>query len=757
MAWPGSRMVRVGMVLGLAVWTASAEAQNFRRAGTEFHALRPVSLGREEIKPIIVVEMFHHGEINAEGTNVLVMSSGTNKVVPTRVLQVGPGDFCRLAFQTVAGQSNYDIYYGGEPPEAGSIPGWTTRDGLLLETRKYKECNPHQFDSVRKAFESSERIGSDYVDGVFHSYNPFSLKPGPFLSRYSGYLHITQAGTYGFFTSSQDASFLLIDDKEVVSHPGVHGPHYQARPGLRKEIQLSAGAHRFEYYHVATGDTAIMAAAWEPSPGPPDKAKPSKIPPEAFRAESVGRTLAGAVQIRGLKVFPDFLVGIRGDVPLPDSDEPLIGVEFRDISPSTLTGGGQARWDFGDGQTSAQNNPFHVYLRPGFYTVKLTTARRTAKPLEMVNRIYIDRPIVTHREEKKLHKLADYLPILETYDPTKFEAASLRQLVLVYQYQADQAAASLEQSPPPNPEEESSPSSGRLSPDQLAKVREEVRRWIEKAVQVGQTPFVADSPVSEDADLYGLVQIVGPMARDQLGDSQLALRIWMGAANKIKTPALKGHCLVEAADVAITDLVQPPKAKPLLEAADKLLAETKTGPSASRLQCVWGDYYAATGDGAKARQAYAKAEEVLGTVRSHLERTAWRGAHSRSTEEFLKTGQLERAAGQIRQWQQEFPTDKLAGYLTLLYARYWAARQMYDQVLGLNEQLQNAAPDSPYADQLLLLCAECDWTRGETDRALATLKDFLNKYPGSPLVPVVKDRIQRIQSGSKPKPTRPKS
>jgi tetratricopeptide (TPR) repeat protein len=743
--WAGL-VVTVWLVAG---WHPEAAAQNFKRAGTEFQALRPVVLTPADLRPIIVVEFYHHGLINAEGSNVLVVCRGTNKVVPTRILQLGPGDFCRLAFETTSGQTVYEIFYGGNPPDSGSIPAWTNRDGLLLETRKYKDCNPHQLESVRKAFESSERIGSDYVENVFHSGNPFSLKREPFLSRYSGYLHISQPGTYGFFTSSQDASFLLIDGQEVVSHPGVHGPHHQARPGLRKEIQLKAGAHKFEYYHVAVGDSAIMVAAWEPSPGPPDKAKPSQIPPEAFRVQSVGRAAAGPVQLRDAKLFPDFQFTIRADVPLPDNDQPLIVVEFKDVSPAALTGGGLARWDFGDGQTAQENNPWHVYLRPGLYTVKLTTGRRTAKPLEMANRIYIDRPLLTRREEKNLPTLDQCLPILDTYDPAKLDAASLRQLVLVYQTKADQVAAALEPAAPANPEEGTSPSI-QWTPEQVAKMREAVRPWIQKAVKVGQTPFLGESPVSEDADLYSLAQVVGPMARDQLGDSQLALRIWEGAAAKIKTPTQKAHCLVEAADIAITDLLQPDKAKPLLETADKLLADAKTGLPASRLQTVWGDYYAATGQGEKARKAYAKAEELLGTYKAHAERTAWMGAHSRSTEEFLKTGQWERAVAQIRQWQQDFPTEKLAGYLHLLYARYWAARRMYDQVLGLNEQLQTAAPDAPYADQLLLLCAECDWARGQPDRAIATLKDLLNKYPGSPLVPTAKELIQRIQSGAKP-------
>ena len=99
--------------------------------------------------------------------------------------------------------------------------------------------------------------------------------------------------------------------------------------------------------------------------------------------------------------------------------------------------------------------------------------------------------------------------------------------------------------------------------------------------------------------------------------------------------------------------------------------------------------------------------------------------------------------------------EKIDGYITLLYARYWAARQMYPQAIALSEQLLNVAPDSPYADQLLLLAAECEVSRGKVDRALATLHSLLKDYPGSPLVPLVRDRIQRLESGEIEKPKRP--
>ncbi len=123
------------------------------------------------------------------------------------------------------------------------------------------------------AFESSAPFGSDYVDGVFHGSNPFSLKREPFFSKYTGYLDIPAAGKYGFITASQDASFLLIDDKQVASAPGRHGPLRFAIRNVRQDIQLTAGLHKFEYYHAATGSEAIMAAYWEINPLDP-KPKP---------------------------------------------------------------------------------------------------------------------------------------------------------------------------------------------------------------------------------------------------------------------------------------------------------------------------------------------------------------------------------------------------------------------------------------------------------------------------------------------------
>ncbi len=755
-----------------------ASAQSFRRGGTEFNAVRSVFVPARKTYTAVVVEFLHHGEIRPDGRNVLV-AARNKKAAPFRVLQVGPGDFCRLAFQTIKGQSAYDVFYGGDPPR-DEPPAWTCRDGLLLETRKFSRCNLKSLESVRKAFQSAAPIGADYVEGVFHAANPCSLKREPFLSRYSGYLHLRESGTYGFFVSSRDCSFLLIDGKPAALAPGRHGPRRRATRGSRHDVQLTAGEHKFEYYHAAAGSNAVMSVAWEIDPPEEKPRRPRKIPAEVFHSHLVGRLPAGRVRLRVGGAAPDFLADVAGDVPLPDNDVPLVGVKFRDLSPKTLTShGAKIRWDFGDGQTSDLPNVDHVYLRPGLYTVELSV-RRGARRAETTNRIYVDRPLLTPGD--KLHTLDEYLRIIETYDPSKLDAASLRQLALAFEAKALASPADQSESYLAKAVEavqaafrDGSAANSPLRKGATAGLPSSAGRNTRENT-AGQassgTRTLENRPIQRaakgDDDLLKLAQLIGPMARFRLGDSRTALEIWRGAARRIDAAEPKAECEIAAAEVAVNDLLRAADAKPLLEAATKRLFPNSPGSQAgevtkhsplplgegqgvraiaAELQRVWGDFYAATGDGRSARNAYLEAQRLLSSSRRFNVETAQRGAHARSTEEFLRSKQYVRAAEEIDSWLREFPAARLDGYPTLLLARYWFGRGRYAQAIAQAEQLHAVSPDSPYIDRLLFLAADCEMRLGRKDRALATLHSLVNDYPGSPLAPRVKKSIEILEGG----------
>jgi predicted negative regulator of RcsB-dependent stress response len=728
---------------------ANAFGQSFHKAGSEFNAVRSVTIPTGKGYTIAVTEFFHHGEIHSDGSNVVVIAKN-KELTPVRILQLGPGDFCRLAFQVVKGQAEYEIFYGGEKPTE-ELPKWTSQAGLLLETRQFKHVDLNNLDSVRKGFESAQPIGADYVETVFHAENPFSLKREPFLSRYTGHITVPTTATYGFFTPSQDCSFLLIDDKLVASEPGRHGPTYHARPGTRHDVKLESGWHKFEYYHAAAGGDAMMVADWEPEPATEKPKQPVMIPAAVFGSDTVVHVPVGSVSLRTTKAVPDFLVKIAGEVPLPGNDTPLIRVQFQNISPKPLMmGGAKIQWDFGDGQTSEQPETEHVYLRPGMYSVTLSV-RHGGPPIAITNKLYVDRPHLTHKD--KPDSLDDYLGTIEKYDVTTLDAASLRQLALALEAKAialenpteEEIKKSQAAAEEAGDHAETKKETGRHKKSGRDDAKESDRYWKE-AVAVGKTALTKESAAKGDADLLKLAQLVGPIARQRLGDSETASQIWLNAAERIATSAMKAECKVAAADIAINDLLDPTAAKKLLDDATERLGKTATGSAAASLQRVWGDYHAAMGDGAAARKAYAEAERFVASQRRFSEKTAWRGAHARSTEEFIKLKQYDRAVEEILAWQADFPIERIEGYQTLLYARYWAGREKDAQAVAQADQLFAVHPNSPYIDQALMVSADCDIHQGRKERALATLHTLLKDYPGSPLVPLAKTKIEALES-----------
>ena len=486
----------------------------------------------------------------------------------------------------------------------------------------------------------------------------------------------------------------------------------------------------------------MMVAAWEQNP-PDTKPAPTAIPPSAFRADFVGAVLVGPPETRQEKLLPHFNFKITGSVPLPDNPQHLLGVQFENLSPPALMTKSKMVWDFGDGQTSDQPSPEHVYLRPGVYPVKLAI-QRGVKKVDMTYTVQVDQRQDRPRE---FDELDHYLPILATYDVGKLDAASLQQLVATYFWKAELVINPKEGDAKPLDDE------AIVAPGEeerlLAEREEAAREYLMRGVDVARVALTGDSVAEGDEALSQLAQLAGPIARDRLGDSRLAGQIWQGAIQRVTRPDLRAECQLAAADISLNDLLVPDYAKGLLDSANGAIGQAETGDVVSRLHRIWGDYFASTGDGARARDHYVQASRFQPGKRTHAEQTAWRGAYSRSTEQFLRSRRFGRAAEQLRAWQDEFPMDKLDGYLHLLLARYWIGRENYAAAVAQSEQLLTVNPASPYADRVLALAAEAEEKRGRPDRAAATLQGLLRDYPGSPLVPHVQAEVRRLETQAK--------
>jgi hypothetical protein len=66
---------------------------------------------------------------------------------------------------------------------------------------------------------------------------------------------------------------------------------------------------------------------------------------------------------------------------------PPLKVEF------TSAGGARAQWDFGDGTTSEETRPAHVFKTPGLYLVKLIVTDADGKSAQAFQSIAVDRPV----------------------------------------------------------------------------------------------------------------------------------------------------------------------------------------------------------------------------------------------------------------------------------------------------------------------------------------------------------------------------
>ncbi|HND54369.1 MAG TPA: hypothetical protein PLV92_18285, partial [Pirellulaceae bacterium] len=110
-----------------------------------------------------------------------------------------------------------------------------------------------------------------------------------------------------------------------------------------------------------------------------------------------------------------------------------------------------------------------------------------------------------------------------------------------------------------------------------------------------------------------------------------------------------------------------------------------------------------------------------------------------------------------REWQAEFPADMLDGYLTLLWARYWDQRKKPELAAALAGDLLTVNAASPYADRLLDLAARAELKLDRRERAVATWQSLVVDYPGSSLVPAVKQELEKLGAPAAParSPPRP--
>ncbi len=644
----------------------------------------------EDVKPtglsgtdIITVEIATGGASKPDGSDIRVATPRGKEVLST-VLMTGPGDKARLAFAKQGGLKKYYAYLGNPdaPRRRRALP---ILRGVLLETRRCRAQPPGKLSDAKKIFDTAPSImGRRFIDRMFLGYNPF----GPNTSvanRMTGYLVAPKTGKYTFSCSSNDASFLLLDDELLISNPGRHRPQRDIRK--RADVSLRAGLHKLEFYHINKSGNPVLVLAWK-KPG--DK-KVRVIPPAAFTLVHAGK--AGVMQQRTKPLDIDFTPLYAGEAF--GYNRYYQRYTFSAQSVGKKVSGLKWSWDFGDGQISTEPKIDHVYAFDGMYTVTLTaTAGRTQ--LTRTNRICVSRPWdrVTHR---KIDEEAAHAAIVATYD---------------FKTLRDEAVGPA---------------------FDLLKRNKRTNDMIRACGQFLNRPKLSSAAVEAIVPTVTKLLVDNARAED-------AAKLPVVAAKRCDSPQAAARMTILAARITLDLMRDDKEAMKLFTRA----AEYKnlTGPTARDARIGIGDVWRARGEYDKAAAEYKTAG--FGPLARGKKHPILRGDYSRHIESYtLVVRDHEWAQEYIDKWAATFPADKLDGYLSLLTARLWMAQGRYRRVANEADIIARVNPTGNYGAQLLMLAAEAYGKMAKPSDANKTLRRIVDSFPESPLAVKAADALKK--------------
>lgn len=649
-------------------WWRGAWAHRRRVTVPEF---KPTGWEGDEVA---VVTMPTAGKTHADGGDIRVVTF-RGKERPRKVLSVGPGDVCRVAFALQPGVTDYYAYFGCETPPTPAEE-LDLRRGLLLQAWLYPGGGIGNLAEARKVLNErvTRYVGADFVDRVFHGHTLF----GPdrrVARRYTGYLKCPADGEYVFVLSSMNASFLLIDDELVVDNGGWHPPQRDIR--VKGKVTLRRGLHKLTVLHISGKGHPVVVAAWKP----PGQKRVTVIPPAAFT--SVTRARPGPMSDRGEAYGADFQYDHAGEAYL--DERYYQRYTFRARPYGRLPREVEWTWDFGDGQTATGAEPRHVYLTEGMYTVTLR-GKLGAKTLERTNRIWVSRPWrLQARDETEPAKR--YAELVAEYDFAKLPDAALAEAVLLLDSVGNDA--------------------GVIRAGAALVARERID---------GESARAAMDRLAE--------------ALREAGRPEEAVAVLERAAGRVANPAVAAELLVWAGRVMLDDLREPDGAERRFRRALEEYAHVTTAPPIRQARIGLGDVHLARGERDKAAAAYEEAGRGRLGGRSPL---VARGSFARQIEAWIREGEFAAAEEKLEQWADTLPADRLGGYLTLMRVRLLTARKRHADAAYHAVKLVNANPGSTHAPELLKLAAEARHELGESERVDEILRRIVREYPESPL------------------------
>lgn len=313
--------------------------------------------------PVCAVRFFSGGLLQPNSENVRI-TDAKGTPLPVQIIYTHPLNASLVLFPLKANETEYHLFFGGTV--ASGVPPAKFDRGVFYETRARPEGDSSSWDAMRKLWASANQShGVAIMDDMQSRCNPFDEQDDRFLSRTFGTWQFPRDDAYKFGLYAREQGFLAIDGQPAAST----APDAVAKTQPMADVFVARGSRPFEILQGRITGTGVTGISWFlPWPeyhGDNLIAKPVG----AAWHPPVARAIVRDFVLRDQPTwacFHDF----QADM-LVCANQPIVRMRFHNRTGGKTDGVTYA-WNFGDGTTSAEANPSHVYVKPGRYTVTLT-------------------------------------------------------------------------------------------------------------------------------------------------------------------------------------------------------------------------------------------------------------------------------------------------------------------------------------------------------------------------------------------------
>ena len=618
----------------------------------------------------------------------------TGTAVGSDLFWTAPGEPATFLFDSSSGAKRYQVYVGSNWPAMHLA---NAKAGVWLEGREGDGKTINNLPDMLQAWNQSGKVlGRAIIPAIFEGGNRFGPQ-GNLLEHFQGWFDAAAPEHLQLAVISTDASFVLVDGKEVVEWPGLH--HFGPGMGGQHQgaVDLPAGLHVLDYYNAYVrreggGPPVLCCLAanggalenWTMLTPDSRFFRPvgrTRIASYELQVNSPGASAPGAAPALAIDWSNEEQSVIATDLP----DLGLISLKLTDRGAST----GTLTWTFDDGSTAQGQSVKHLFPRPGTRTVRLSLKDGEKQVAALSQTIGVHPDWANPWKQPQLYP--EHEADIMGRDPATLSASDLASCFAVF--------GAFQKS------------------DDLLKILPAV---CAKMKEINE----ADLPYVKDAALF--------LAREDWAhfaeESRLLRALIDRCATASPSPrlvAVAGECRLGLARLVLKTSDRTDEARSLIDA---ISVPTLSGDEPRALAILRADLALATGDVAAAKKQY---ETLTGEpsgpdARSSIRRTAKIG----QARAFLDRKDFEAAEDALNDVAWQSPIEKMAPDWALTRLRLYQEENLPVAAYLWARRLLPVVTESGRSELLFRLTGLA-FAQGDSDPARKTLSELLKKHPYS--------------------------